>query len=154
CFNVEEKEGVNADSELVNSPQQFVELYRGFLQRFLDLGLQRNSKLMVREFENAFNGIQHYRVGRSVNFQIQPFGIIAVDINGNFSTFSPELLGVEHPTYGSFGYGNVLTDDFDTLARRVTESKLFSDIKSGVAKCEAECQYFPVCGGGAPANKI
>jgi uncharacterized protein len=153
CFNIEEKEGANASSELTDSPH-FVELYRSFLQRFLELVAQRGSKLGVREFNNAFQNIQTYRVGEHVNFQTEPFGIVAVDIEGNLSTFSPELLGVEHPTYGSFGFGNILTDDYDTILRRVNESRLLADINAGVEKCRTECRYFMVCGGGAPANKI
>jgi uncharacterized protein len=153
CFNIEEKEGVNVSSELVDSPE-FVKLYRSFLERFFELGIQHESELSVREFDNAFRAIQGYRSDGHVNFQTDPFGIIAVDIEGNLSTFSPELLGVEHPTYGSFGYGNVLVDDYETIAARVVESRLLADIQGGVEKCRSECKYFMVCGGGAPANKI
>ena len=153
CFNIEEKEGVNISSELVDSPH-FVELYRAFLRRVFELAIQRNTHLSVREFDNAFCAIQGYRADGHVNFQTNPFGIVAVDIEGNLSTFSPELLGVEHPTYGSFTYGNVLEDDFQGIAQRVLESQLLADINAGIAKCHAECKYFMVCGGGAPANKI
>ena len=153
CFNIEEKEGENISSELVDSPQ-FIELYRSFLERFIELVALRGSKLGVREIENAFRSIQGYRVGDHVNFQTEPFGIIAVDIEGNLSTFSPELLGVSHPTYGSFNFGNILRDNYDTILSRVNESRLRGDIKAGVEKCRAECKYFMVCGGGAPANKI
>ena len=154
CFNIEEQEGVNATSELVENPQQFVELYRAFLRRFFALVLERGARIGVREFDNAFRAIGAYRIGQPVNFQTEPFGIVAVDSDGNLSTFSPELLGTDHPTYGAFGFGNILTDDYDTILRRVNESRLLADINAGVEKCRAGCKYFMVCGGGAPANKI
>jgi uncharacterized protein len=28
------------------------------------------------------------------------------------------------------------------------------DIDAGVAKCRASCEYFSICGGGAPMNKL
>jgi uncharacterized protein len=154
CFNIEEKEGVNATSELMESPQQFVELYRSFLKRFLELAVSGGGKINVREFDNAFRNIQTYRKGVHVNFQAEPLGIISVDVEGNLSTFSPELLGVEHPTYGSFSFGNVLTDDYETILKRIFDSPLRADVAAGVRKCQAECKYYMMCGGGAPANKI
>jgi uncharacterized protein len=152
CFNIEEKEGINANSDLVDSPQ-FVELYRAFLRRFFDLAVQRRKKMVVREFESCLRAIQGYGKGFG-NQQADPFNIVSVDCEGNLSTFSPELLGMEHPVYGSFGFGNVVTDDYETLAKRVEESKLYADIRAGVQRCKEDCEYFKVCGGGAPANKI
>ena len=28
------------------------------------------------------------------------------------------------------------------------------EIDAGIQQCKAECSYFTVCGGGAPANKV
>ena len=33
-----------------------------------------------------------------------------VDTRGNVTTVSPELLGIEHPAYGTCAWGNVHTD--------------------------------------------
>jgi uncharacterized protein len=153
CFNIEEKEGINTSSEVVERPG-FDELYRAFLKRFLELAVRRGTKMSVREFDSAFGAIQGYGRGTSDNHQTDPFGIISVDCEGNVSTFSPELLGMEHSTYGSFNFGNLLTDDFETIAHRVESSTLYADIRAGVHKCRDECEYWGLCGGGAPANKI
>uniref|UniRef100_UPI001952EEA6 hypothetical protein n=1 Tax=Streptococcus pneumoniae TaxID=1313 RepID=UPI001952EEA6 len=56
--------------------------------------------------------------------------------------------------YGSFCFGNAAENDFETIAKRVTESRLYADILAGKRKCQSECAYFGVCGGGAPSNKI
>jgi uncharacterized protein len=109
--------------------------------------------MIVREFETSLRAIQGF--GRlSRNEQSDPLDIISVDCDGNVSTFSPELLGMDHPAYGSFSFGNLLDDDFDTIVNRVEASKLYADIRAGIRRCKDECEYFGVCGGGAPANKI
>lgn len=152
CFNIEEKEGINAESDLVASPR-FENLYRAFLTRFFELGSQRRRNMIVREFEIPFHFIKTYGHNTG-NQQAEPFGIISVDCEGNLSTFSPELLGLEHQAYDTFSFGNVLEDDFETIAKRVDDSKVYADIRSGLLKCEKECEYFKMCGGGAPVNKI
>ena len=30
---------------------------------------------------------------------------------------------------------------------------MFTEILSGIKKCKDECEYFSLCGGGAPSNK-
>jgi uncharacterized protein len=152
CFNIEEKEGVNSSSDLVDSPR-FEELYRAFLRRFYELGIEHRKAMVVREFETCLRAIQGY--GKFMgNEQTDPLEIVSVDCDGNVSTFSPELLGMEHPAYGSFSFGNLLSDDFETIAKRVEDSKLYADIRAGIRRCKDECEYYGVCGGGAPANKI
>jgi uncharacterized protein len=61
---------------------------------------------------------------------------------------------MKHPIYGAFEVGNVIEDDFAVMAERVLTSKLYSDIQAGRDACARTCDYFDVCGGGAPANKI
>jgi uncharacterized protein len=80
--------------------------------------------------------------------------IVSVDCAGNLSTFSPELLGMEHAAYGSFTFGNVTSDDFETIAKRIEDSKVYTDIRAGIERCSRECKYYKLCGGGPPANKI
>lgn len=152
CFNVEEKEGCHSHSGTLES-SCFDELYRSYLETFLELAMRLDKKIVVREFENSVRAIRSYS-NEYMNEQTDPFAIISVDCEGNLSTFSPELLGIQHPVYGSFCFGNAAEDDFETIARRVTESSLCADILSGKRKCQSECAYFGVCGGGAPSNKI
>lgn len=152
CFNVEEKEGSHRHSRTLGSVR-FDELYRRYLEAFFERAMLGPSKMLVREFERPACAIRAY--GRPfVNEQIDPVAIISIDCEGNLSTFSPELLGASHPAYGSFCFGNAAADDFDTISGRVLDSRLYADILSGRRKCESECAYFGVCGGGAPSNKI
>ena len=152
CFNIEEKEGNNTSSELVDCPD-FGKLYKTFLTRFFELTVRRGKPMVVREFETAFRAIQHHGSGIG-NQQAEPLSILSVDCEGNVSTFSPELLGTEHAAYGSFTFGNLTTDDFDTIAKRIEASKVYADICAGITRCSNECKYYKLCGGGTPANKI
>jgi sulfatase maturation enzyme AslB (radical SAM superfamily) len=43
--------------------------------------------------------------------------------------------------------GNLLTDDFDTIAQRVKTGKVYADIQADVRKCRETCTYFKMCGG-------
>lgn len=151
CFNIEEQEGTHK-SKLVGSPSADAS-YRLFLERFIQLAIERQQYLGIRDVDNCLGAIRGY--GNPIrNEQAEPFRIISVDCEGQVSTFSPELLGLRHETYGSFTFGNLLTDEFADIAARVENSKLYADIKAGVRQCGELCAYYGLCGGGPPANKI
>jgi uncharacterized protein len=83
-----------------------------------------------------------------------PFAVINVDCRGNFSTFSPELLGLESDKYDGFTFGNVLTDALDAALEHPSFRTVVRDVRAGVNKCRQTCEYFPYCGGGSPVNKL
>ena len=147
-FNVDEVEGTNTVSSFENAPEQ---KYRDFLYRFLTL-VSRDSILEVREFHSLENNIKG---GRGVlgNSQVNPFDIISVDTDGNFTSFSPELLAQKSEIYGDFILGNVVSERIIDCLNSPKFNRMFQDIISGVEKCRKECEYFSICGGGAPSNK-
>ncbi|MFX8918421.1 hypothetical protein ABTN06_18835, partial [Acinetobacter baumannii] len=65
-----------------------------------------------------------------------------------------ELLGYRNEHYGDFLLGNVNTDSFDRIRDMAYGSALYRDIRAGVAACARSCDYFSICGGGAPVNKL
>ena len=87
------------------------------------------------------------------NVQNEPFRIISVDWSGNFTTFSPELLGLKEPRFGDFSLGNFITDGFEQAEASQKFQILNAEIQRGVALCRATL-LFLVCGGGAPVNKL
>jgi uncharacterized protein len=76
-----------------------------------------------------------------------------VDCDGNFSSFSPELLGLRSAEYGDFVLGNVHRDAFDDAATAARVARMDRAIGAGIERCRRDCSYFRLCGGGAPANK-
>jgi uncharacterized protein len=88
------------------------------------------------------------------NAQVEPFGMMNVDCQGNVSSFSPELLGLKNDDYGDFIVGNIRTDSLEAMHRSAGMNAMSRDIAAGVAACRENCEYFSVCGGGAPINKL
>jgi uncharacterized protein len=88
------------------------------------------------------------------NQLVEPFAVTSMDWAGNVSTFSPELLGLKNPRYDDFRLGNVNRDALVDLPNRPAFQRMHSDIAAGVALCRGSCEYFSVCGGGEPVNKL
>jgi uncharacterized protein len=109
----------------------------------------------VREFEQSAVALLHARrAGPTRRTQEnRPFGIVNVDCEGNFSTYSPELLGLESQRYGPFALGNVATDSLASVLSLPRFAQMEADIAEGVRMCRESCRYFPFCGGGPPGNK-
>ena len=149
-FNIDEKEGVHLSSSFERAGIE--EQYPLFMKRFYELVKSTNGYLQVREFENLKNLIC-YGMPNEFKSQSVPFTIVSIDYQGNFSTFSPELLSMSSTTYGNFILGNVLNNSFESACKTDKFKKINQDIQAGVDLCRRTCQYFSVCGGGAPANK-
>ena len=150
-FNVEETEGIHQQSSLESTETDIETKYRQFMQRFYDLTRHSQPRMTVREFERVQ---RHIRRGSDISRgQATPYTIINIDYQGNFMTFSPELLSLETPDYGQFIIGNVLTDSFESALEKEQFKRIQDDIQAGVDACRQTCEYFDLCGGGAPANK-
>src|SRR5262245_3058809 len=157
-FNVEETEGIHAASSL--GAADVGGRYRGFMERMYELIRAPGHGVTIREFEWARSAIcggarsPRHRAGPvGPNHQTEPFAIVTVDAKGGFSTFSPELLGQTSATYGGFTFGNALTDPLAAAWANRAFRRIRRDIAAGVARCRRPCEYFDLCGGGAPANK-
>jgi uncharacterized protein len=151
-LNVEEIEGPNETSSL--SASDVTLRYREFMSRFFDLTIGSHSPLHVREFKSMLAAVLYGGDDRTTPPQeVAPYAIISVDCQGNFSTFSPELLGLESKVYDGFAIGNVMRDSLVQATESPRFQAMARDVAAGVAKCKASCSYFDFCGGGAPANK-
>lgn len=91
-----------------------------------------------------------------MNEQVRPFGILSVDYLGNYSTFSPELIGQNNLNYNNFIFGNALNEqnNLKFFLDNKHLIKAFHSIQLGVNKCAKTCEYFGYCGGGSPSNKF
>jgi uncharacterized protein len=150
-FNVEEAEGVHGASSMTGNGR--LAAFRKFMSRLAELH-QKHSPIRIREFESMRRHLSAPRgadVARSDN---RPGAILNVDVEGNLSTFSPELLGVSHPLYGKFWWGNVHTNSWAEIAENPGFRRAHADIAAGIELCRQSCQYFSVCGGGCPSNKL
>jgi uncharacterized protein len=151
-FNVEEIEGPHATSSLLG--HQIPGRFRRFLARFLDLALSAEPPLTVREFDRPVAAILGRRPGQGDRVQeSRPFAILNVGCDGDFSTYSPELLGLSSPRHGTFALGNVATDSLQAVLSSPRFLALDEEIAQGIEMCRQECRYYGFCGGGPPGNK-
>jgi uncharacterized protein len=152
CFNVEESEG-----DYVSDLFQGAELrqrYETFLRTFWHLARADGRVKFVREIDHALPRVFRPEGVRARNIQVEPLGMINVDSLGNVSSFSPELLGYKNADYGDFLLGNINSQSLAEIYQASVDSALLRDIKKGTEACRAHCEYFSVCGGGAPVNKF
>jgi len=150
AFNMEETEGENRRSSLENEGTEA--LYRRFIARFWERWRPHAERMRVREFEGLCS-IASDNLRVDCTDMNNPFAIVNVDARGNISTFDPELLSVHTDTYGDFVLGHVQRDALASIAQSEKFQRIYRDMRSGVERCRAECDYFSVCGGGAGSNK-
>jgi uncharacterized protein len=152
CFNVEESEGDHVSELFASQAPQ--ERFRRFLGHFWREARRDDRIHMIREIDGLIPRV--FRLGDDElgNVQVEPFAMLNVDWRGNVSSFSPELLGLKNAAYNDFIIGNVLRDSFEEMRVSAAMQAMMRDIRAGVDRCRATCQYFSVCGGGAPINKL
>lgn len=153
AFNVEEIEGVHTSSSLTSVTS---EEFATFMQRLHELSFEINQPNFVREIRNAHHAVMGsvMNIPFSLPMESNPLSIINVDISGNFSSFSPELLGMKHALYEDFVFGNFLDSGIEDLQHSAKFQEIAERIREGVKKCAAQCEYFHFCGGGSPSNKL
>lgn len=148
-LHIEESEGSHVSDSLQDS-SYFVKLQQfiGYLVR-----ATFEKDLHFREIDEAISFIRS-NVETRENLLVQPFSIVSVDVNGYFSTYSPELLSLSHPGYPTFIVGNLFQDSLKHVVASESFQHIRTDVDIGVQLCHKSCEYFFYCGGGAPSNKV
>ncbi|HXZ46441.1 MAG TPA: cyclophane-forming radical SAM/SPASM peptide maturase GrrM/OscB, partial [Pseudolabrys sp.] len=153
CFNVEESEGDHVSESFGDSGAEAA--YYRFLSEFWRLSATAPGKItFLREIEQALQQVIRPKEAVFRNQLVEPFAITSMDWTGNISTFSPELLGLRNQEYDDFILGNINHDALTDLPLRPAFTRMLADIGEGVAMCRDRCDYFSVCGGGEPVNKL
>jgi uncharacterized protein len=152
-LNVEEIEGTHHKSSLQGLTMK--PRYRRFMARLFQRVQEDGFRVAVREFNSAMAAVRFSGEPTSpaTDQQNGAWRIVTVDCGGQYTTFSPELLGLRWGE-GDFVIGSVK----DTPILAASESPKFlrlqDEIAAGIRACEAGCEYFRYCGGGAPVNKF
>ncbi len=123
------------------------------MRRFAELRRLTGRNVVIRELDSMERRVL-FATGEPHSALNRPMATLSFDCEGNFSTFSPELLTVEHPKYGHFRFGNVFDFAIDDILQRQHFLSVYEDIDRGVERCRADCPYFSLCGGGQPSNKL
>jgi uncharacterized protein len=152
CFNVEESEGEHVSGLFASSSPR--ERFQAFLQEFWHLARKSGRIRFIREIDGMLPRVFRPGAEQVRNIQTEPFGMLNVDCHGNVSSFSPELLGLKSSAYGDFLIGNIRHSSLEAMRASPVMQSLSRDIAAGVAACRESCEYYSVCGGGAPINKL
>ena len=152
CFNVEESEG-DHESRLF-AQTDLRQRFATFLDRFWRAARARDDFRFIREMDTMVLRIVRPEEVTIWNEQVIPFAMVNVAANGDVSSFSPELLGLKDAAYADFIIGNVHTHSLHEMRASAPMQRMSGDIAAGVDLCRQKCEYFSVCGGGAPINKL
>jgi uncharacterized protein len=153
CFNVEESEGDHVSRSF--GATDIEGSYYRFLREFWRLTAAAPGKFsFVREIDDATRLVLRPNGAVFFNQLVEPFAITSMDWTGNVATFSPELLGLKNSAYGDFILGNINRDTLADMAESAVLQRMRRDIDAGVALCRERCEYFSICGGGEPVNKL
>lgn len=150
-FNFEEAEGVNETSTLGGDSAPAV---RAFLSRYLELSRATPDAPRVRELDQMASVLLSPAERGGGTQENEALRVLTVGHRGDFTTWSPELLGSSHPRFGSLTLGNVLEDSLADALGRDRFRRLEGEVRAGVEACAATCPYYRACGGGSPSNKL
>ncbi len=152
-FNIEEVEGPNTRTSLARPG--VVEDFHRFFDKAVATAEHLTPSLRVREHASMLDMLLHPGFGQlNANSQNMPMAMITVGVGGELFTFSPELAGLRHETYGDFAIGQLPGVTLaDVLAHPGFRQQL-ADIAKGVDLCKRSCAYFDICLGGSPVNKL
>ena len=154
CFNVEESEGQHV-SELMNlSRESMRDKFQSFLHTFWTISRQNPGIAFIREIDGLIPRIFRTEDSPVGNDQVEPLAMLNIDCKGNVSSFSPELLGYTNERYNNFVVGNVHQNTLQEMLDSPAMRAMVTDIRAGVDACRRECDYFSICGGVPPINKL
>lgn len=161
-FNIEEKEGYNTYTSFEKNTatrDRSVERYTAFLRRISELSVQSKSTLKIREIDTIRQKLTHLYHSEEKkpvhNQQNIPLQIVSIGRTGNLYTFSPEMTGGDAINPDAYVVGNIRDiSSFSDILKNSNFIKLNQEIQTGVEMCRETCEYFAICGGGAPMNKI
>ena len=148
-FSIDEAEGCNSTSSFGRKDQK--DAITEFLLSLLKRAYAEQYPLHIKEVERIASVLAG---GELNNEQVDAWQGVVVAANGDVTTFSPEFMEVRSKAHNNFNFGNILRDDFDQLFESNLIAMTQAQIRRGVERCQAQCQYFAVCGGGAPSNKM
>jgi uncharacterized protein len=152
CFNIEEIEGPNVASSLSRADRR--QRFELFLREFWTLTQNSQERYSIREFREMLDRVLAPAEIAIPNDLVEPFAVLNVDWQGNFTTFSPELLGQKNAKYDDFIIGNVWRTTLEQARTSESFRRMERDILAGVELCRKSCEHFPICGGGEPSNKL
>ena len=157
-FIMEEPTGGDPSTSIDNVGVDWRDQYRQFYDAVISEWYPYRDHISIREFDDMISALSRMkRNDLAITQQEDSIAgrVVSFDRDGNFTTFSPQMIAGISGDIGKFIVGNISEikslDDIESLPRHIELAKLVTD---GVASCRQDCGYFSVCGGGTPAAKV
>lgn len=150
-FNVEELE-INNKNTTMNGDMDTRQLYREFMRECYQRHMAK--RIDIREVRQMVRQPQYKKMSLVQTQVNTPFRVITVGYDGGFSTFTPELHGVEIKPGERFIFGNVYENEYLDAFANPLFANVMSEIIDGYIECKKVCPFFKDCGGGTPSNKF
>jgi uncharacterized protein len=149
-YNIDEIEGVHTSTSFTH--YEAVARYKRFVARIIQLSDSSGGAVRFRE---VWDNLRSIVMGADpYNLANKPLRILNFDVDGNFSTYCPELVAAKSDRYGDFVMGNILTNGLDDLLTNPIFQLVNREVEEGLALCERTCPYWSYCGGGEPSSKF
>lgn len=141
-LQMEEMEAHNVTSSLEGTQAK----YRHFMERLYQLTKNASGKVKVREFGDVSAYLLRDPDEKNSLLELKAYEYISVDYQGNFSTYSPELLTAKSEQYSNFILGNFHRDSLESITQTPKFKALFQDIHQSIQLCKDNCEYADFCG--------
>lgn len=149
----EEVDGINLSSSLEGEEAHHG--FQSFVQDLHQAYLAGNRKPEIREFRGVREALFYTDpITTADNNKTIAYNILTVARDGAFTSFSPELAGMVDESSEDYAFGNILNDTLRGSVETPKFRRFYAAFTQGVARCEAECDWFSLCGGGLPSNKL
>lgn len=149
----EEVDGVNLNSSLEGA--DIFARFQAFVQELHAAYLEGDRKPEIREFRGVREALFYVDpIASTHNNKTTAYNIMTVAQNGDYTSFSPELLGMPGKSGYDYTFGNALADPLRESTQTEKFMRFYSGFMAGVRQCKAECRWFALCGGGLPSNKL
>lgn len=149
-YNIDEIEGVHTSTSFVRD--EALARYKRFVARVVELADASGGAIRFRE---VYDNLRSIVMGNEpYSLANKPLRILNFDVEGNFSTYCPELVAAKSDRYGDFVMGNILTSGLNDLLANPVFQLVNREVEEGLALCERTCPYWRHCGGGEPSSKF
>lgn len=153
-LNVEEIEGFNSQSSFSKySNSELKDRLEYFFSKLFTKYLEYGKPFKLREYDWTSQRILFSNINEQKPFASEltnPFSIVTIATNGDYTTFSPELITQKNSKGKDFIIGNF--NSYNSINEN-RYNEILNELRKGIDKCKASCEYYGLCSGGTPSNK-
>lgn len=134
------------------------QLFANFFSDVFDVWIKHKEQLEIREFRDLISAFHKIKMDNNAIIcqeDVVPGKVLSFDVDGNFTTFSPQMIVGTNAQPEIFKIANIRDlGDLSELHTLPLHKNISKSVDDGMKMCRNECAYFSICGGGVPASKF